>query len=468
MSQFLFINPSTHKFKGTTSVVLTVPPLGLASMAAVLESSGHAVQIIDANVEQIDPEDIVSRVASAPAVIGLTVNILSIRMALQYGKVLKDAFPEALLVLGGPQASTLKGQLLEKSAFVDAVIVGEGEVTIAEIAQRLGSKDVFKDVSGVVYRDQGLIIDNGLRPFIQDVDSIPIPAYHLLPHLSHYRSRSRATPVGFIVTSRGCPSACTFCYRSFGDKWRARSPEKVIEEIALLREVYGIRQLDILDDNFIADKVRTVKILEMIIARQWNLKINLQIGVRVHSLDFELLKLMKRAGVFKFGFGIESGDEAMLRRIKKGLSLDKAIEVVRDARSLGLITHGYFIIGFPGDTPESMQKTIDYAKKLDAHYASFSVCAPLPGTEMMQDILDNGTLVHDVNEGIDEGLFALKVFFHYRGQDPDQIVHYCDKAWKEFYFRPGKMGDVLTTIKSWGELTWLVRVLRDVLRTKNS
>ena len=206
----------------------------------------------------------------------------------------------------------------------------------------------------------------------------------------------------------------------------------------------------------------------MIIAKRWDLKINLQIGVRIHSLNMDLLKTMKRAGVFKFGFGIESGDEAMLKRIKKGLDLDRAIEIVRMARSLGMVTHGYFIIGFPGDSPETMQRTIDFAKQLDPHYASFSICTPLLGTEMYNDIAHHGVFLEDISEGIEEGFFALKVFFQYGDTKPEQVVQYCERAWKEFYSRPRKIIDVLMTIRSRGEFLWLKRVISDMIRSKKS
>jgi len=445
-----------------------MPPMGLAYLAAALEARGHTVQIIDANLEGIDPEDIAVHVKHAPDVIGMTVNILTIRMALVYGAALKAAFSEAQLLFGGPHASVMRATLLEKNPLVDAVIMGEGEATLAEIAPRIGHPDCYEGVLGVVYRKNGQIVDNGPRPLIENIDTIPMPAYHLLPHLSRYRSRSRGVPVGYVLSSRGCPAACTFCYRSFGKKWRVRSPENVVEEIAYLREKYGIRQLDILDDNFAFDARRAEKIMNMIIEKKWDLKINLQVGVRVESLDMELLKTMKRAGVFKFGFGIESGDAGILRRIKKGLDLEKSVQLIRAARALGFITHGFFIMGFPGETPETMQKTIDFAKRLDPHYASFSICTPLPGTEMYDEIARNGVFLEDVADGIDEGLFALKAFFKYGQLDPEDVVCACERAWREFYARPGKILDVLWSIRSWGEFSWLCRVVGDILQTKQA
>ncbi len=468
MAHFIFVNPSTRDSKGATSLALTMPPIGLAYLAAAIESRGHSVQIIDANREGISSGDIGDYVSRKPDVIGITANILTIKVAVLYAEALKRAYPQAQILLGGPQVSVIGQALLEKYPVVDALVLGEGEATIAELADRIGKQDIYAGVPGVIFRNGSRIVNNGMRPLIEDIDLIPRPAYHLLPHLSSYRTRSRANPVGYVFTSRGCPAACTFCYRNFGTKWRARSPENIIEEIAFLREEYGIRQLDILDDNFSFDADRARRILEMIIAKRWDLKINLQIGVRINSLNRDLLNTMKRAGVFKFGFGIESGDEAMLKRIKKGLDLDRAIEIVQMARSLGMVTHGYFIIGFPGDSAETMKRTIDFAKRLDPHYASFSICTPLPGTEMYNDIAHHGVFLEDVSEGIDEGLFALKVFFQYGDSKPEQVAQYCERAWKEFYSRPKKIIDVLTTIRSRGEFFWLARVIADITRTKKS
>lgn len=466
MAHFVFINPSTRGSKGATSLALTMPPIGLAYLAAAVESKGHSAQIIDANQEGISSWEIAEHVKQNPDIIGITANILTIKISVLYAEALKKVFPQAQILFGGPQVSVMGQVLLEKYPVVDALVLGEGEETIVELAGRFGQENMYAGVEGVIFRNDSKIINNGSRSLIENIDLISRPAYHLLPPLSAYRSRSRAYPVGYIFTSRGCPATCTFCYRNFGTKWRARSPENIIEEISFLREKYGIRQLDILDDNFSFDADRAHRILEMIIAKRWNLKINLQIGVRIHSLNRDLLKVMKRAGVFKFGFGIESGDEAMLKRIRKGLDLKRAIEIVRTARSLGMVTHGYFIIGFPGDSPETMQRTIDFAKQLNPHYASFSICTPLLGTEMYDDIVRSGVFLEDVSGGIDEGLFALKVFFKYGDTSPEQVVQYCERAWKEFYARPGKIIDVLTTIRSRGEFLWLVRVIADMARTK--
>ncbi|MBF0619353.1 MAG: radical SAM protein, partial [Candidatus Omnitrophica bacterium] len=414
------------------------------------------------------PADVVPRVTIVPDYIGISLNILTVNMAVEYVHALKARFPQAQVIFGGPQASVTGQRLMERFSWLDAVIVGEGERTIVEIAARMGRPDRYEGVAGVIFRRGDAIIDNGPRPMIADLDELPRPAYHLLPHLSRYRSRSRAVPVGHIFTSRGCPAACTFCYRTFGAKWRTFSVDRVLEEIAFLKENYGIRQLDIMDDNFSFDGERAKEIFRRIIERRWDLKINLQVGVRVNSLTPELLRLMRQAGVFKFGFGIESGDKDMLKRIRKGLDLDRARALVKEARALGFITHGYFIMGFPGDTPESMQRTIDFAKELNPHYVSFSICAPLPGTEIYEDVRTGGEFFQDTVDGLEEGLFALKGIFRYGALTPEMAGMYCKKAWKEFYGRPEKILDVLGTVRSSGECQWLWRTVVEMLRSRNT
>jgi len=467
MAHFVFINPSTHDSKGTTSLSLTMPPIGLAYLGATVGLKGHSVEIIDAHSKGILPGEIRGHISGKPDFIGITANILTISRATSYAQELKNSYPQAQMVFGGPQVSVMGRRMLEKYPFVDALVLGEGEETISDLADRIGLRDMYNGILGVIYREKGRIVENDPRPLIKDINTIPMPLYDLLPPLSSYRTRSRALPVGYIFTSRGCPAACTFCYRNFGRKWRARTPENVLEEITLLRTKYGIRQLDILDDNFCFDADRAHRILEMIIAKNWGLKINLQIGVRVNSLSERLLNTMKQAGVFKFGFGIESGDKGILKRIKKGLDLDYALKVANMARSIGMITQAYFIMGFPGDSKETMQATIDFAKRLNPHYASFSICTPLPGTEMYNDIAANGVFLKDVSEGIDEGLFALKALFKYGNMIPEQVTDYCQRAWRQFYFRPKKIIDVLMTVHSMGEFSWLIRVIGEIARTKN-
>ncbi len=466
MANIILINPSSRSHVGTTSVALTVPPLGLAYLAAVLRLKKHKVQIIDANVLNYTDEELINKFVFSPDIIGMSVNILTYKAALRSVKAVKLKYPEVLAVLGGPHASTLAEHILRENPFIDFVVKGEGEETFPALATVLDNQEALDKVKGIVYRNNGSIRTNEERPLIQDLNCLPMPAYDLLPSLSFYKTRSRKSPVGYILTSRGCPARCTYCYRSFGDKWREFSPRKVVEEIVYLKETYDVKQIDIMDDNFTFNIDRASQILDMIIEKDLKIMFNLQIGIRVDRVNEELLAKMKKAGVFKMGFGVESGDEAILKKIKKGIRLSKAEALVKTARKLGIITHGYFMIGFPFDTYESINRTIDFAVKLNPHYASFSLFTPLPGTELYDYLYERDQLIEDIRNGIDHGLFSSKLIFKGENLSQEEVVHYFKSAWTRFYKRPSKIWEVMTSVRSKGELEWMFRIVADMLRTQ--
>ena len=175
---------------------------------------------------------------------------------------------------------------------------------------------------------------------------------------------------------------------------------------------------------------------------------------------------MKKAGVFKIGIGIESGDERVLEKVKKDLNLDRALTLTKFARSLGIITHGYFIIGLPGESAESAKRTIDFALRMNPHYASFSICTPLPGTEIFKELQQKGQFLENVEDGLETGFFSLKAFFRLDSLTPQETVSYNEMAWRKFYARPSKIIDVLSTGKSVGELRWLMAVINEVAKIK--
>jgi len=445
---------------------LTMPPLGLAYLAAVLLKNNHQVQVIDAHLLNIRSENIADAFSFQPDIVGISTNIVSYHEAARCAERVKSIYAEVPILFGGPYSSSLAKVILKKNSAVDAVVINEGEETLAEIAGSLGKNNIFENVQGVAYRTKDRIIRNEPRALIKNLDDIPIPAYQCLPDLRKYKSRSRAEPVGYIITSRGCPSRCTFCYRSFGTFWRPHSANRVVEEICYLVKEYGIRQVDILDDNFTFDIDRTMAILDLLEKRSLKIAINLQIGVRVDRVNEALLMRMKKAGVFKIGFGIESGDDNILKRAKKDLNLDKAISLTKFARSLGMITHGFFIIGLPGESAQSAMKTIDFSLKMNPHYASFSVCVPLPGTEIFDEIKQKGQILVDVENGMETGFFSLKPFFKLDAMSSQETASYNEMAWRKFYLRPSKIIDVLSTIKSMGELKWLMRIINESLKVK--
>ena len=461
MADILLLNPCIVQAQGINNATIT-PPLGLAYLAAVLEKDGHRVQIIDANILGIPAREICRHVSFKPDLVGISVNIVSYQGGLECARAIKSCYLDVPIMLGGAYASSLAAVILQRNPCVDAVVCGEGEVTIREI--RYGQEYPFLDVDGVIWRDHNRIVHNNLRGLISNLDELPFPAYHLLPDLRHYKTRKRLGRVGYVMTSRGCPSPCSFCNSSiFGKIWRPHSVERVVEEIMSQVRDFGIQQIDILDDNFTFDIGRAKEILIRLQQNSRKLHINLQNGVRVDRMDEDLLIQMKKAGVFKIGFGVESANAEVQKDIRKYVDLEKAVFLVRKARSLGIITYGFFILGLPGDTPARMKETVDFAIRMNAHFANFSICIPFPGTELFAQMQLEGRLRKDLENGIDYGFFGKETFFRVDGISPVEMAQFFKDTYRKFYFRPSKIMDMMSTIRSLDEFFWFLDVIKDVI-----
>jgi len=464
MAKGVLINPSPKYASGINEATIT-PPLGLAYLAAFLEKDGHKVQIIDAHISRIKAENIADNLMFSPDFIGISSNVITHKGAVDCAEKLKAVYPDIPILLGGPYGSSLAQKILREMPFVRAVVIGEGERTLAEIAGRLHDKDIFRNIPGVAYRAGGQIVFNEPRGLVENLDDIPSPAYHLLPDVKMYKSRSRGWPVGYIVTSRGCPFQCTFCNRNiFGSRWRPHSVDRVIEEIRYLSDRYGVRQIDVLDDNFTLDRERAREILERLAKDGPRVYINLQNGVRIDRTDEDLLGLMKDAGVFKIGFGIETANDEIRKGIRKGVDLEKAIRLTRVAKSMGMIASGFFMIGLPGDTLETMNETIEFAIKMNPQIANFAMCIPFPGTELFQEVKEEGVFLEDTENGIDQGFFGTKVFYTIGSMNADDIQTQFKSAYRRFYMRPSKVIDILGTVKSVGEFKWLAKAVKDLIK----
>ncbi|MFH1692423.1 MAG: radical SAM protein [Candidatus Omnitrophota bacterium] len=456
MIDILLINPYPESAYGINEGTVE-PPIGLGYLAAIAGQKGVSCRVIDANVLHIKADELFSEIKSMmPAIVGISVNLYSYQVSLKLTRIIKDSFPEMVVLLGGPTPSSTPLKVMNES-MADAVVIGEAEETFGEILGRYKEKGhLFKDIAGLSYRQDGKVIANSGRAFIKDINLLPFPAYELFPDFKNYKMKARKRPVAPLITSRGCFYQCVFCSKDvFKDVCRMRSPESVIQEIDILVKKYGVKQIDILDDNFTSDKKRTEKILDLIIERNYDLCINLQTGVRTESLDENIIQKMKKARIWKFGIGVESGDAAVLKKIKKHLDLNRVLEVTRMARKAGIEVYGFFIIGLPGDTAESMQKTIDFAIRMNPTIANFCIAIPFPGTELYEMIQKEGRFLIKVDDGIDTGFYANEVFYELDGMSKETILRYYKKAMRDFYFRPAKIFELVMGIRSKDEFKWL-------------
>jgi radical SAM superfamily enzyme YgiQ (UPF0313 family) len=452
------VNPYPYYASGTNEATV-YPPIGLAYIASCLEERGAEVMIIDANIIRMGNDAVAEKLASfSPDIIGIQLNIVTAKAGMELCGILKKRF-NVPIIYGGPFASSNYAKLLSTGA--DAVVIGEGEHTFTELCS---GKD-WRKIDGMYFRKSDKVVMTKHRALIESLDELPLPAFHLLPDLSLYRSRSRKSPMAPIFTSRGCPFQCTYCNSNiFGKRFRARSPENVMKEIDILVAKYGVRQLDILDDNFTLDIERAEKILDMIIERDYGLAINMQNGLRADKLTPRLIMKMKKAGVYKVGIGIETGNRDVLLSIKKGLNLDSVGRSLRWFRQAGIVTIGFFMLGFPSDTPKTMKDTIDFAIMSNPDIANFSVVIPLPGTELFEQVREKGWLSGELNEGVSGGFYSAD--FHYETPmlKRETIRLFQRVAYKKFNFRPSKIVSIFWGIRSLSELKWTIHAATPLLK----
>lgn len=383
--KILLVSPSFN-------VHTIAPPLGLGYIASVLLENGYEVKILDPSEKRLSVYDAVDTiVASNPDVVGLS--ILTPRYAISKKLIasLREKLPEIKIVVGGAHISALPEASI-KDLKVDYAVVGEGEYTLLELLDYLKGKKKIGDIPGLVYYFNNEVIKvNAKRPNIINLDSIPFPAWELIdprkyppmPHQFFFKKY----PIAPIITTRGCPYVCTFCAAEsiWGRKYRMRTTKNIVDEIELLVTKYGVKEIHIEDDNFTLIKKHAMDVCNEIIKRKLNIVWKCPNGVRVDSLDKELLEKMKESGCYQLAFGIESGNQRILDNVNKKLDLKRVPQVIKNAKAVGLEVHGFFILGLPGETYKTAMDTIKYSKFLELDVANYATLAYLPGSAIFNE-----------------------------------------------------------------------------------
>lgn len=436
-----------------------LPPLGLAYTAAFLESKGITCWIIDANLLQLSVDAVLAKIHEyKPDLVGVSFNVATVKEAISLAAASKQMGKR--VIMGGPSSKgELKG-ILEKS-HADCIVRGEGEIVTWNL---IASDFALADVKGIAYLADGAVVHTPEEEKIKDLDALPFPAYHLLPDLDLYHNRSRRHPIAPMLTSRGCPYGCSFCGSAYSG-WRPRSPENVVGEIEYLMQKFGVRQVDILDDNFTMNLERAEKICDLLIAKKLDILITFPNGMRADRLTEPLVAKLAQAGVYRTGIGIESGDQRIVDNINKSLKLEQVKLALSWLRKHNIVTFGYFQFGLPGETKETMQRTIDFALEVNPNWANFGITTPLPGTPLYKELQQQGKLTVLADEGIETGFYSVKEG-HYDIGDVtmEDVMRYQQMAWRKFYFRPRKFFDVLSTLKSYREFEWTVSLALPILK----
>jgi radical SAM superfamily enzyme YgiQ (UPF0313 family) len=352
------------------------PYLSLGYLAAILEEKNHYCEIVEGKSEKLTVDNVVERVVKInPDLIGITSWSIEINQAANVAASIKKAIKSVPIIIGGAHANALPKTTLIDFPDFDFLIYGQGEETLCELVDELkkNMKD-FSNINGLVYRSEGNVIQNPPRIIKEDLTVLPFPAWHLFPYTSTLS----------IMTERGCPYRCIFCARNLGKKIRSRPPEHVVEELGYIIDRFHPKRVTFEDETFGLLPERTKEILSLMIKKSFQKKVSFGCQTRADVADRELYQMMRRAGFRGISVGIESGNQEILKTIKKNMTLDQAEKAVTLAKSVGLKIHCFFILGHPHETIETIRDTIDFAVKLKPHRVSFALMAPYPGTKVYE------------------------------------------------------------------------------------
>lgn len=429
------------KYKAAAKVGNCYPPLGLCYLAAMIKNKGHICRIIDAEFESLSVDEVVRRVLEfSPDLVGIT----STTPIFHHAKSLANSIKKSRdipIVIGGPHVTVMPVETMENKEF-DYGIYGEGEETFVQLVDALSENRSCDSINGLLYRKDGKIIKTQPRKFIDNLDQLPFPDRTLLKLDKYLWSVPKKGIVKFttIMTSRGCPFQCIFCSERtmFGTTVRFRTPENVIAEIEHMVKDLGIKHFAFIDDTLTLNRDRVIKICNGIIER--NLDVTWEGWTRANTVDEDLLRLMKKAGFVRVSFGIESGNEDILKIIKKGVNLEELKTAYKLAKRVGLETRGSVMIGHPFETEKTLKDTINYIKKLKYCDQIFlNITTPYPGTELYEMAL-NGTgglrlLTTDFSEYTRYGNSVIEV----NGLNRSDLIRWQKKGFLAFYLKPRRI-----------------------------
>ena len=442
------------------------PPLGLGYIASYLRSRGFSCEILDCPALRMgDPALRGFLARRGDCIVGISSSTPAIHSALRAAEIVKEVMPSAMVVLGGPHLTALPAETLSAAPSVDVVVMGEGEFTMHDLAIRAGRPDsAIDDVGGVVYRAAGAIRRTEPRELIADLDALPFPAFDMLP-MGRYRPSIKwyyRTPIATMITSRGCPFNCIFCdsHLTFGRKTRFRSPANVIEEIRLLMRDFGVREITFYDDTFTLNKARVHEICDRMLAEGMDLTWGCL--SRVDTLDRDLLGKMKKAGCHMLSFGVESGSETMLRRMRKGITPEESFRAIRLAREMGMDCNASIVLGIPGETVETMRETLDFILRANPTYALFFRLVPFPGTELYEEYLRQNPSARNRFDTFADVTNAPLLTLD--SITPRDFARMSRRMYLSFYLRPRKIGEYLRQITSPHRLKGYLRALGTFLR----
>ena len=417
-----------------------MPPQGLLYLASWLEKHGHQTAIHDCYAfPGMDDRIYEYLKEERPDFIGFSTTTSSFLDGIRLARQAKNVLPSVKVVFGGVHVSALREQLLRDFPVIDFGVVGEGEETLRELME--AADDGLRGIEGLIFRDNDDIVFNGFRKKLLELDKLPFPSFeklqgfpdsYQLPIFSYPKA-----PNTTIITSRGCPYTCSYCDRSvFRRTYRSNSPEYMVEYMRYLHQHFNIRHVIIYDDTFTLRRQRVIDFCELKIKS--GLKMTFNCAARTEQLDFEMLKLLKKAGCWMISLGIETGDPELLKRHRSYLpnhTMDNPLENIREMvhliRKAGIRVKGLFMLGLPGETEQSISNSMDYVFSLPLDEFNLTKLTPFPGAPMYVDIRDHGSF--DENWQL---MNALNFIFVPKGFTKDRLEERHREFYRRYFTRP--------------------------------
>jgi len=425
-------------------------PLGILYLASALRQRGYRnVKLVDMRPEILSPEQLMDEVrAFRPRFLGLSSLSYEAPVVAEIIKLVRAFDPKIHICIGGPLPSSVREDVFQLTP-ADSVCLGEGDVTVCELVDRLAESanpaaaTDLGGVAGLYFRSNGSVVKNAPRPLITDMDSIPLPAWDLLDIRKYWRFLG-ITGINFflryhrymsIMSARGCPFQCVYCHDVLGKRFRPRSADSVMREIHTLVKDYGIREIHFIDDVFNLDLARSKAIFDEIKKIRPRIAVALPNGIRADRIDEEFLVKAKEAGCYRMMFAVESASPRVQKLAKRNMDVDKVREMITIADRLNIMSHGLFMIGFPTETEEEMERTVQYAATSRLHTANFFIVNPFEGTE----IYDMFKQLHPEMRPSLGDFTYYKANFSIYSVSNERIQEIVSRAHRRFFFRPWRM-----------------------------
>ena len=440
------------------------PSLSLGYTAAIMEMAGHKIKFIDVAALGLSMEETLKEVKQFhPDLIAFTITTYLFHQSLAWINYIKENIPDVPILVGGVHVGIYPKEIFTHKS-IDYGYMGESEIYLNKFIDALEKGKSLKGLNNIIYRNSNSthITINNIGPVINDLNSTPFPARHLMPYDKYFSIISQRKNFTGLMSSRGCCHNCSFCEQG-NQKFRYRTADSLLEEFKLCADKFKVREIDIFDSSFTIIKKRILEICDAL--KKEDLDIEWSARSRVDRVDKEMLKAMAEAKCKRIYYGVESGNQKILDKLRKDVTIQQIKDAIKNTKKAGINTFGYFMIGSPGDTHETVKQTIKFSKQLNLDYAQFNRVIPMTGTDMYKLYINEFKQDYWAKETVKEGSGGLleRPQTELTNEDVDK---YAKKSYISFYFRPKYITKALLRIRSFEELKRNVKAGVDLLIKK--